>query len=110
MDVLAQLGPWFIVLTVVVMYSIFFWARSRGKKRWPPGHPWAPISLLLLAFQQLVRQYHWDIGPTWSSAVSTITLVTVALWIWTGVQEYRTAKNEARQKDPNQGTKPPDNA
>jgi hypothetical protein len=109
MDALAQLGPWFIVLTVVVMYSISFWAQSRGKKRWPPGHPWSGITLSLLAIQQLGWQFRILATDSLANKIlSGIAMCTAVLWMWKGVQEYRTAKQDAAGKnDPDQDTKPP---
>jgi len=80
------------------MYSLFFWLRRDGKKVWPPGHPWAPIALLLLAFQQLVALHNWEIGEGLSKAVTIALDISCALWIWTGIQDYRKARADDKDK------------
>jgi len=69
--------------------------RLRSKS-WPPGHPWAPIALLLMAFQQFEIQNHWVFSRGIDAIFELVLLISCVMWLWTGIMAYRKASAAAK--------------
>ena len=120
-DILKQNGAWVLLASVVVMYSYALAVRRNAKKLlidlkqsddpavkeravilfqrskiWPPGHPWAPIALLLMAFQQFEIKYHWDIGRGLDLILLAVLFISSLMWIWTAIKDFRKASEAAK--------------
>lgn len=87
-----EFAPWFLAVIVVLNYGIF----CIGRRKWPPGHPWSGVTLLLLAFQQFLSAYQLEIAsPLLNSALCVATAITAILWIRTAFKPDK----EADEKD-----------
>ncbi len=92
MEILRQLGPWFLIASVILMYALYAYDRLKNQtKIWPTGHPWSAITLLLLAFQELGRQQGLD--QIWLDVVGTASGITAVLWIWSAFRVFRQSKD-----------------
>lgn len=95
--------PVVLVVSVLFTYGLCFRTSKLTGKKWPSGHPWSGITLLLLATLFAVEAYHWQLSVALAWGLKICTAIMAVVWIVSDemkeMKKTITNSNENKRKE-----------